>query len=223
MWYLEIPQSRGLLHEAKQRVTVFKSVFVVIFFHEHVFGNLDSIFSASCAFLCVKPVVGYAVVMLRDSCAFRDLGCSSRMFMYTTNAKNECRSCIYEILTKEEAPYRTPPLMFLSLSYWVRFGSSNRCKQTSYELKKWRSTLGRQSECSIKIMLFIQTCLAQSESARPETNTCMGTMCLFHVACLLITWQREIRARCHATKRRTGPPPTASVPLPPRSLPPRSR
>ena len=44
----------------------------------------------------------------------------------------------------------------------------------------------------------MQTCLAQSESARPKTNTCMGAMSLFniaHVACLLITWQRASRAR----------------------------
>ena len=63
---------------------------------------------------------------------------------------------------------------------------------------------------SIRIMPFIQTSLAQSESASPEVTTLyVYNMSLFIVACLLNRWQRASRDKVptkqgqrldHATK-----------------------
>jgi hypothetical protein len=48
-----------------------------------------------------------------------------------------------------------------------------------------------------KIMPFIQTCLAQSQSASPKaTALYVYNMSLFLVACLLNRWQRASSARC---------------------------
>ena len=62
-------------------------------------------------------------------------------------------------------------------------------------------------------MPFIQTCLAQSESASPKATTLyVYNMSLFLVACLLNRWQRASSARCLQTKARGLTAPRSSKP-----------
>jgi hypothetical protein len=70
----------------------------------------------------------------------------------------------------------------------------------------------------IKIMPFIQTFLAQSESASPKATTLhVYNMSLFLVACLLSRWQRASSARCLQTKARGLTTPRSSKPPSPDS------
>jgi hypothetical protein len=62
-------------------------------------------------------------------------------------------------------------------------------------------------------MPFIQTCLAQSESASPKATTMyVYNMSLFLVACLLNRWQRASSARCLQNKARGLTTPRSSKP-----------
>jgi hypothetical protein len=62
-------------------------------------------------------------------------------------------------------------------------------------------------------MPFIQTCLAQSESASPKATTLyVHNMLLFLVACLLNRWQRASSARCVQNKARGLTTPRSSKP-----------
>ena len=65
----------------------------------------------------------------------------------------------------------------------------------------------------MKIMPFIQTSLAQSESARPKATTLyVYTMSLLIVACLLNRWQRASSARCLQKQTRGLTTPRSSKP-----------
>ncbi len=67
-------------------------------------------------------------------------------------------------------------------------------------------------------MPFIQTCLAQSESASPKATTLyVYNMSLFLVACLLNRWQSASSARCLQTKARALTAPRSSKPPSPDS------
>jgi hypothetical protein len=67
-------------------------------------------------------------------------------------------------------------------------------------------------------MPFIQTCLAQSESASPKATTLyVYNMSLFLVACLLNRWQRASSARCLQKKARGLTTPRSSKPPSPDS------
>ena len=65
----------------------------------------------------------------------------------------------------------------------------------------------------IKIMPFIQTSLAQSESASPKATTLyVHNMSLFLVACLLKSWQRASSARGLQNKARGLTTPRSAKP-----------
>jgi hypothetical protein len=84
------------------------------------------------------------------------------------------------------------------------------------------SHLGRDDDpkrCNqIKIMPFIHTSVAQSESASPKATTLyVYNMSLFLVACLLNRWQRASSARCLQNKARCLTTPRSSKPPSPNS------
>ena len=107
-----------------------------------------------------------------------------------------------------------PTLAFAAFSFESNLNACSKVIQTG-------SHLGRDDpkRCNqIKIMPFIQTCLAQSESASPKATTLyVYTMSLFRVVCLLNRWKSASSARCLQKKARGLTTPRSSKPPSPDS------
>jgi hypothetical protein len=97
----------------------------------------------------------------------------------------------------------------------VRRDGQNSCMRPSATSVCGLKLRVLEKRCNqIKIMPFIQTCLAQSQSASPKaTMLYVHNMSLFLVACLLNRWQRASSARCLDKKTRGLTTPRSSKPL----------
>jgi hypothetical protein len=113
-------------------------------------------------------------------------------------------------------------LLKRSLNCSAAFKRATCCHTWKLKDCQTGSHLGRDDpkRCNqIKIILFIQTSLAQSESASPKaTSLYVYTRSLFLVACLPSRWQRASRARCLQTKAGGLITPRSSKPLFPGTL-----
>ena len=86
--------------------------------------------------------------------------------------------CVHALAPDRAA---TPTLAFAAISFEIKVNACSKISQTGSHLA--RDDLKRFNQ--IKIMQFIQTSLAQSESARPKATALYAyKMTLFLVACL---------------------------------------